>query len=312
MTISVHQMSLGWGRYANRVLQGLRASLIAGTALLLILGQASAQPSNLDLNDAPTWLHYFCDGSEVDPNGSVAIQGAHCYQNLTVPSDATLNVTAVTSDSNKGPQDTPVGAFFAFVSGLCRIAGTIDSSGINLSCGNGGGAGGAGGGASSRYSGANGTDSQLFGNGSSTRVAAGGHGAGIGLSGGSGAAPSAATQKFVVGDALSLGELGGSSGGVGGGNPPIASGKGGGGIALICGSVNFTGAIRANGSDGAPGEGRGGGGGGGGGVVLIVSPNYVADSGTISVNGGAGGHGGAGAGNGGKGGKGWFRQFQLQ
>ena len=95
--------------------------------------------------------------------------------------------------------------------------------------------------------------------------------------------------------------------------PPSRRARAAGASSLICGSVNFTGAISASGSNGAVGTGSaGGGGGGGGGVVLIVSPNYVADSGTISVNGGTGGHGGAGAGNGGNGGNGWFRQFQLQ
>lgn len=286
--------------------------VIVVVAFFITVGQAHAQPTSLYLTDAPTWLHYFCDNSEPDPNGSVSIQGAHCYQTLTVPSGATLTVTAIASDWG-APQNMPLGAFFAFVSGACTIAGTINSNNLIFISGNGGGSGGAGGGASATYSSTNGSDSALFGSASSVRAAFGAAAVGPGLSGGNGVQPSAATQKFVVDDALSLGGLGGANGGTGGGSPGGASGKGGGGVALVCGSINFTGAITANGGNGASGGGgSGGGGGGGGGVVLTVTPSYLANTGTISVNGGSGGLGGSGAGNGGNGGNGWSRQIQLQ
>ena len=60
--------------------RSLRAALIAGcgSAADTRAGVSAAKQSRSD--DAPTWLHYFCDGSEVDPNGSVSLQGAHCYQ----------------------------------------------------------------------------------------------------------------------------------------------------------------------------------------------------------------------------------------
>jgi hypothetical protein len=280
--------------------------------MLVMLGQAHAQPTSLYLTDAPTWLHYFCDSSEPDPDGSVSVQGAHCYQSLTVPSGATLTVTAISSDWG-APRNMPLGAFLAFVSGACTIAGTINSSNVIFVPGNGGGSGGAGGGASSTYPGSSGDDSALFGSASSVRAAFGAAGAGVGLSGGNGATPSAATQKFVVGDALSMGALGGGNGGLGGGKPATASGNGGGGVVLVCGSINFTGSIIATGGNGASGSGdAGGGGGGGGGVVVMASPSYTADTGTISANGGLGGLGGAGAGNGGNGGDGWSKQLQLQ
>ncbi len=37
---------------------------------LLYPSSAKAQPTTLYLTDAPVWIHYFCDGSEPDPNGS--------------------------------------------------------------------------------------------------------------------------------------------------------------------------------------------------------------------------------------------------
>ncbi|MGH7881108.1 MAG: hypothetical protein ACREQD_16660, partial [Candidatus Binataceae bacterium] len=272
----------------------------------------AAQPTSLFLTDAPTWLHYFCDGSEADPNGSASVQGAHCYQTLTVPSGATLTITALRSGSGS-PQDLPVNAFFAFVTGACTIGGTITASGLNSRDGNGGGSGGSGGGASATFSSANGDDSALFGSDSAVRIAGGGAAVGPGMSGNNGVTPTATTQRFVVGDALGLGTFGGAGGGAGGGSSPAVAGEGGGGVALICGSINFTGSIDANGGNGAPGSsGGGGGGGGGGGVVLMVSPNFQANSGPISLSGGVGGPGDTGAGSGGSGGNGWSRQFVLQ
>jgi hypothetical protein len=47
-------------------------------------------------------------------------------------------------------------------------------------------------------------------------------------------------------------------------------------------------------------------------VVLLVSPNYLADSGTINVDGGSGSVGVSGTGSGGNGGNGWSKQFQLE
>ncbi len=139
----------------------------------------------------------------------------HCYQNLTVPSSATLTVTAKYSTSGT-PQNVPIGALMAFVSGACTIAGTINAAAIITSNGNGGGAGGGGGGGST-IAGSNGADSDVFGSASVTRVAAGAFGGAIGQSGGNGTSPQPASQKAIWSKAPTLGSLGGSFGGKGGG-----------------------------------------------------------------------------------------------
>lgn len=293
----------------HRLIALLVTLLVLFILILLRSPLARAQPSTLYLTDAPVWLHYFCDSSETDPNGSVSLQGAHCYQNLTVPNGAALTVTAKNSFSGS-PQNVPIGAFFAYVSGSCTIAGTINAAAIITSNGNGGGAGGGGGGGSTA-TGGNGADSDIFGSASVTRVAAGAFGGAAGQNGSSGTSPQSGSQKAIWGRAFILGSLGGSFGGKGGGS--ANGGSGGGGVVLVCGSISFTGVINANGGNGAAGSGgTGGGGGGGGGVVLIASPNYLADSGSININGGLGGLGGSGAGNGGNGGNGWAKQFFLQ
>ena len=288
-----------------------RPYILVFAFFLLHARYAEAQPTTLYLTDAPVWLHYFCDGSEPDPNGSTSVQGMHCYQNLTVPSGATLTVTAKNSTSGT-PQNVPIGALMAFVSGACSIAGTINAAAIITSNGNGGGAGGGGGGGST-IAGSNGADSDVFGSASVTRVAAGAFGGAIGQSGGNGTSPQPSSQKAIWSKALTLGSLGGSFGGKGGGNSSTNGGGGGGGVMLVCGSISFTGSINASGANGFAGSGGiGGGGGGGGGVVLLASPNYLADSRAIVVSGGVGGLGGSGAGNGGNGGNGWFKEFSLQ
>ncbi len=277
--------------------------------MLLYPALVQAQPSTLYLTDAPVWLHYFCDATETDPNGSASVQGAHCYQNLTVSSGATLTVTSKNSYSGS-PQNVPIGAFLAYVSGTCTIAGTINAAAIITSNGNGGGAGGGGGGGST-VAGSNGADSDIFGSASVTRVAAGAFGGAPGQNGSNGTSPQPSSQKAIWGRAFILGSLGGSFGGKGGGG--ASGGSGGGGVLLVCGAINFTGAINASGANGPNGAGSvGGGGGGGGGVVLMASPNYLANSGSVSVYGGLGGLGGSGAGNGGNGGNGWAKQFFLQ
>ncbi len=182
---------------------------------LLCPSSAEAQPSTLYLTDAPIWIHYFCDGSESDPNGSARVQGMHCYQNLTVPSGATLTVTAWYSTSGT-PQNVPTGALMAFVSGACTIAGTINAAALITSSGNGGGAGGGGGGGST-IAGSKGADSDVFGSASVTRVAAGAFGGAVGQNGGNGTSPQPASQKAIWSKAPTLGSLDGSFVGNGGG-----------------------------------------------------------------------------------------------
>ena len=86
----------------------------------------------------------------------------------------------------------------------------------------------------------------------------------------------------------------GGSGGVGG--------AGGGGLIIECGgALNFTGTINCNGAAGATATGGtnnngGGGGGGGGGTCYVFYNSLIANTGTVTVAGGAGGNGGVGGG----------------
>jgi len=303
------------------VFSRLRFTLGAAGALILALcgtRAALAQPQSLYLTDAPVWLHYFCDSTEPNPNGSVSVQGAHCYSSLTIPTGATLAVTDKVSLPGAA-RDLPRGEILAFVNGACTIAGTIAAGAFIDESGNGGGSGGGGGsGAPSHTSGVNGADSVVFGTANIVTAATGGLGGGtrrsVNQPGAPGSTPTAASQKFIWGGAITYGVIGGSIGGAGG-NSGGAAGLGGGGVGLVCASINFTGAIDVSGGDGlnAPsGSSGGGGGGGGGGVVLMATPSYVANTGSIIVDGGAAGNGAGGGLVGGAGGKGWFKQFTLQ
>ena len=289
---------------------------------------AAAQSGPLLLSDAPGWAHYFCDSSEPDPNGSATLQGAHCYPSLTVPSGATITITD-THATPTASDNLPRGEWLAFVNGPCTIAGTIKASSINYEYANGGGSGGGGGGAAANISGIRGDDSNMFGGAnyvvtgttynnpdfSVIHAAMGGSAGAIAQSGGSGTTPTSASQKWswMLGDQLTLS---GAAGGAGG-NGTFAGGSGGnggGGIVLVCAnSINFTGTIDVSGANGLPGPSgsinAGGGGGGGGGVVLMATSSYVANSGTIVMNGGMGGSAQSGAGSGGNGGAGWSKQF---
>ena len=135
------------------------------------------------------------------------------------------------------------------------------------------------------------------------------------LSGGAGATPTAATQKWIWNTGQAFGVLGGSIGGTGGVGTGSAAvgGNGGGGVVLICETINFTGTVKVNGGAGAGGkQSGGGGGGGGGGVVIMAARTYTSNAGVVVSNGGAGGVGGSTAGAGGPGKSGWFKQFTLQ
>jgi hypothetical protein len=295
------------GGYAKTCFLALAAAIY----LSYLASPACAQTS-LFLTDAPSWTHYVCDGAEADPNGSAALQGLHCYSNLTVPAGSTLTVTNVLSASGT-PQDTPRGALFAFVSGTCSIYGTINASATNTGYANGGGAGGGGGGGSSA-AGQPGLSSTLFGSGGVVAAAPGGAGGAAGASGAAGSTPTSNTQRFIWNLGITLGVFGGSAGGAGGmgsGNAALG-GPGGGAIVLVCGTIDFTGSLDVSGGAGAAGaQGGGGGGGGGAGAVLMAASNYLNAAGAIILNGGAGGFGDSGAAPGGSGGAGWSKQFTF-
>ena len=280
--------------------------------LTVFTHRAFAQTS-LFLTDSPTWTHYLCDSSEPDPNGSTAVQGLHCYSSLTIPAGSVLTVTNLLSVSGLA-QDTPRGALFAFVSGACVIDGTITASASNTAYANGGGSGGGGGGAATVTAGLPGINATLFGLGGILAAAVGGSGGKAGASGAAGSTPTAATQKFIGNLGITLGVLGGAAGGAGGQGSGLAAagGSGGGGLVLICGTIDFEGTINVSGGSGAAGsQGSGGGGGGGGGVVMMAASTYVANSGLINLSGGAGGPGDSGAGSGGAGGQGWSKAFTF-
>lgn len=284
------------------------------SALCLIVGASRAfAQTSLFLTDAPTWTHYLCDSSEADPNGSASLQGLHCYASLTVPAGSTLTITNLSSASGIA-QDTPRGALFAFVSGTCVIDGTISASASNTAYANGGGSGGGGGGATTVNAGLTAVNSTLFGSGAVVGAAPGGAGGIAGANGAAGSTPTMATQRYIWNLGITLGVLGGSAGGSGGKGSGVAAlgGLGAGGVVLVCGSIDFEGAINVVGGAGAAGaQGGGGGGGGGGGVVLMATSSYVANTGVINLSGGAGGPGDSGAGAGGTGGLGWSKEFTF-
>jgi hypothetical protein len=301
---------------------------IALTALFFIAHASAARAAGLALTDAPDWMHYFCDSSEPDPNGSASLQGAHCYPSLTVPSGATVTVTNVSSASGS-PVDLPRGEWLAYVNGPCTITGTINAAANNGGYSNGGGSGGGGGGAATSTSGHEGFDSDMFGGPASIldghalhnpnfavmQLAFGGLGGAPGLAGGKGSTPTAVAQRWVstVADKV---DLGGGAGGYGGKGSALkaGAGAGGGAVVLICtDSISFTGTIDVHGGNGAGGTAGGGGGsgGGGGGVVLMATSDYLANSGTVRLNGGTGGAGDTGAGPGGNGVSGWMKLYTL-
>jgi len=318
--------SAGPGRRGDRLPCALRsraalahgAKRVWAAALLLpglfiVAGSAGAQTS-LFLTDAPAWTHYLCDSSEPDPDRTTARQGAHCFASLTVPRGSILTVTNLLSGAGT-PQDSPRGVLLAFVDGTCTIGGTIDASASNTGYSNGGGSGGGGGGAATLNAGQGGLRSMVFGSLSDLAVAAGGAGGRPALSGGPGATPTAATQKWIWNTGQAFGVLGGSIGGTGGvgTGSAAAGGSGGGGVALICATINFTGTVKVNGGAGAGGkQSGGGGGGGGGGVVIMAARTYTSNTGVVVSSGGAGGRGDGTAGAGGPGGAGWLKQFTLQ
>ena len=306
--------ALDWPRSIAGLAKRCWAFVILFGSLFVLTGNSHAQATLL-LNDAPAWMHYFCDSSEADPNGSLAsIQGAHCFPSFTVPAGTTLTISNLLSVAGT-PRDSPRGALLAMVDGPCTILGTIDASASNTGYGDGGGSGGGGGGASTATSGQRGFLSMVFGSASYVTVAAGGVGGTAATAGTAGASPTSASQKWIWNTGYAFGVAGGSAGGPGGvgsGGAAIA-GNGGGGVELICESIDFTGTIKVNGSAGANGtQGGGGAGGGGGGVVMMAARSYTSNTGTIIANGGSGGTGDTGAGAGGAGGPGWSKQFTLQ
>ena len=309
------------------------APIIVGLVLIFGFAASAAAQDSLSLLDGPAWLHYFCDSSEPDPNGSISgIQGTHCYPSLTIPSGSTVQVTDLNANNVLGP-DHPRGEWLAYVNGPCSIAGTISAKGVNFDWGDGGGSAGGGGGASSTNSGVAGHPTNGFGAANyfitvapnltpdlnQLHVAVGGNGGAPGQNGGAGTTPTASSQRWtaLTADQLVMGGAGGGAGGAGT-SGTSGGGFGGGSVVLVCAdSISFTGKIDVSGNNGGLGRtgtiAAGGGGGGGGGIVLMATAQYSANTGAILLNGGQGGFAptGSGAGNGGPGGAGWLKEFTL-
>jgi len=251
----------------------------------------------------PGWLGFQGDGSEGAlsvPSGNVNLNGEHWYSSITIAAGASVTFVS---------QNPPL---ILRSTGACTIAGSILANGVmgavtNYGASGGGGGGGAAGGSAGSNAGIG---------------TAGGSGGAIGGVGGAGNPTLASmynifisgfgpnTQALVAGGTIE--PFGGSKGGQGG-SAGGAGGAGGGAVILDCASMNFTGTIDASGAVGGASTGNsiGAGGGGGGGFVIMRSPTWTANTGTINVGGGAGGSCGAftGCGAGGAGGTGWFYKF---
>jgi hypothetical protein len=253
--------------------------------------------SMLKQSSANAWLTWPGDGSLGAGNCSTAqAPGEYWYSSFTV----TLGNTCSTSG---------VGPLIIRATGVCTIAGTLSNNATNNSgSAEWGGSGGGGG-----FGAANGTAGGSITYGTITTMRAGGAAGTSGNPGGTGGTTSTAQQSVLLSGA-SMGWLRGGSGGGAGGSSGGVGGNGGGTIVLVCGSINFTGTISANGGNGVNGgSNTGGGGGGGGGIVITATPTYAANTGTLSVTSGSGGLIGTGTSTaGGAGGAGWTKQITIQ
>jgi len=260
----------------------------------------------------PTWLRYLADGSAGPyscASGTCYLGDERWYTSFNVSPGAT-----VVSKANNGP-------FIIRSTGTCTIAGNVSNS-ANTGGGGGvlnkgdiaGAGGGGGGGTNAGSAGLNGIGDQQL-----PVILGGSGGAGSGGAGANGASPKASQYHVLIG-AGSLWPVGGATGGNGGNNGAGtaggAGGVGGGPVIFICQAINFTGMIDASGAPGknAPANNTGAGGGGGGGYVILSAVNFIANTGTIKVSGGAGGSCGsnAGCGAGGNGGNGWTYFQNIQ
>jgi hypothetical protein len=81
---------------------------------------------------------------------------------------------------------------------------------------------------------------------------------------------------------------GGTQGGTGGSSGPVA-GRGGGFLALLCDSINFTGTIDASGQAGVASTGNniGASGPGGGGLLVMAAHTWTTNTGTVNLAGGS-------------------------
>ena len=254
-------------------------------------------------SSTPPWLSWTGDASSssgtiICPTGQPALGGGeYLYGNFTVPSGQTC------------PGFAGIASSIIRVTGVCNIAGNI-VLGANIAPAYYGNVGGAGGGGGSDATNPGGNGVNVSWNQQAQSVAGSGGTTG-GNAGNVGTNYSGWYNEFLSMGFMSV--LGGSAGGLGADNS-ASGGKGGTGLVLVCGSINFTGSISADGGAGIDGgSGTGGGGGGGGGFIVMATPKWIANTGTLSAVGGAGGAAGSGtSGAGAKGNDGWTKQFTIQ
>ena len=267
--------------------------------------QTTAQTS---IGVTPPWLTYLGDGATHAfscTSGFCGIDDEHWYTSFNISPGATALVHA-----GNGPG-------IIRSTGPCTIAGTlantpnIDGSlGISVQ-GDFGGGGGGGGGAAG---GPGHFGWYTVGNGWVPIVSGGAAGAKGGGAGGNGSVP-VFPQYAPLLSAGSFWPAGGSLGGKGAGPNGGVPGVAGGPVILVCQSINFTGTIDVSGGPGKPptANGSGAGGGGGAGYAILSTANWVANTGTIKLQGGAGGSctGFTDCGAGGSGGNGWSIEILI-
>jgi len=205
------------------------------------------------------------DGALDTSGGAVDIDltnGTSTIKNYTSINVASNNLTFSNAPTN--------GAIVTLKSqGNCTISSTIDGTGDGASAGTGG--------ITSLIGLTN-----LGGNGETNTGS------------GSGGAGGAITYYINSLAGKSIKVSSGAGGGGGGSGYAGAGGAGGaGGLAIILecrGSLNFSGTIDVSGAAGATGStSGGGGGGGGGGTIVVIYELLTANTGTLTVTGGAGG-----------------------
>jgi len=275
-------------------------SILSVLAVAFVLCLPTTAQTNIGVTSG--WLTYLGDGSAGAfscTSGFCGIDGEHWYSSFNVSAGATALVAAGNSPG------------IIRSTGACTIAGTIANSpnvhnavGISAEGDLGGGGGGGGGGSTA----AGHAGWYTVGNGWVILVSGGRPGASGGGAGGNALAP-VFPQYAPLLVSGSFWPNGGSFGGAGGGPNGGVPGNAGGPIILVCQSINFTGTINVSGGAGkAPtASGSGAGGGGGAGYAILSTANWVANTGTYNLKGGAGGSCGAftGCGAGGSGGNGW-------
>jgi hypothetical protein len=231
------------------------------------------------------WLSYVGDGSEgayTCTTGTCALSGEHWYSSFNVSSGAIVSQNVGTN--------LPL---IIRSTGACTIAGTISVSpntgsaaGMTASPAYGGTGGGGGGGTLPGNAGyPSGIGAYPGGPGGTASGGAGQNGYGP-------VSPPYLRTFLTHGPAGlingSMATYGGTQGGTGGSSGPVA-GRGGGFLALLCDSINFTGTIDASGQAGVASTGNniGASGPGGGGLLVMAAHTWTTNTGTVNLAGGS-------------------------